>query len=802
MFDTAPYTYRGEHLREIAFPLGGIGTGCVSLDGRGGLRDWEIFNRPNKHSLLETTFPALWCREEGGEGRALVVHGPRTKNWIGEGQAFWEYGQGHFFKQADGLPCFDEVEFIGTFPFARVNFQKDSLPLRVSLTAVNPFIPLDIRSSSFPAACLIYTLTNTSDKPVEATLAWNMQNPVGEGRPEKGDDKDASSNEFRTADGISGIVFGNARFGAEDPAHGTAAITTDWPDVTHTARWQPGEWFDPIQTFWNRFREPGELNPDAPSEAGKRMSGSLGCKVRLEPGESAEIPFLISWSFPVAMKYWGGQNEDRGKPWKPHYTTVWPTAWDAATEFFSRKHELLTRTLAYEDALFTSTMPPDVIQSISATSSILHSPTLLRLEDGTFWAWEGCSPSEGCCAGTCTHVWNYALTHAYLFPEMQWNMRAADYKFNFNCGPRGEEGAMNFRLMIPLGAEANLWHAASDGQLGAVVQLYRDWKLSGDDAAMRELWPSAKRALEYAWVMWDRDRDGLVDGFMHNTYDINFEGPNPLTQFFYLAALRAGQEMSAAVGDQAASDTYLSLFESGRRLTEERLWNGEFFVQTPDCLAPDAPKYQHGIGCLSDQLFGQLCASVAGLGHLIESNKIRTALAAIFNHNFRAPLGDHENLQRVYAVQDEAGLLLCSWPNGGRPAYPFVYSDEVWTGIEYQVATHLALEGMFQEAEAIATAVRQRYDGVRRNPWNEFECGSHYARALASYGLLLAYSGVRYHGNSRQYEVVSDRPYRGFYCTPHEWGILTTDPGRESGDKVTFEEIGASIQAALTLGQV
>ncbi|MEZ0324504.1 MAG: GH116 family glycosyl-hydrolase [Fimbriimonas sp.] len=774
-FDLAPYTFRGDQLREIAFPLGGIGTGCVSLDGRGGLRDWEIYNRPNKNSLLETTFPTLWCRQDGQAPRALVVQGPRVKNWIGEGNTFWNYGHGQFFKQGDGLPCFDEVEFEGTFPFARVQFRKDDLPLKVSLAAFNPFIPLDIRSSSFPTACLIYTLTNTSDQPVEATLAWNMMNPVGEGRPVPKGEEERATNEYRDGEHCKGILFSNERLGADDPGNGTAALTTDWRDTTYTARWQPGAWFDPIQTFWNEFRETGNLNEASKKETGPRMTGSLGCRVTLQPGESADIPFLISWSFPVAKKYWAGEAEET-QPWKPFYTTDWPTALAAAEEFFSRKEELLNRTRSFEDALFESTMPSEVIQSISATASILHSPTVLRLEDGTFWAWEGCSPSEGCCAGTCTHVWNYAQTHAYLFPEMQWNMRKADYKFNFNCGPMGKEGAMDFRMAIPLGAQSTLWHAASDGQLGGIVQLYRDWKLSGDDAAMRELWPSAKRALEFAWVQWDRDRDGLVDGDQHNTYDINFQGPNPLTQFFYLAALKAGAEMAEACGDTSA-DTYRKLFESGQKLTEERLWNGEFFIQTMDCLAPDAPKYQHGIGCLSDQVFGQLSASIAGLGHLVDGEKIKSTLSAIYRNNFKNPLGDHENLQRVFAMRDETGLLLCSWPNGGRPAYPFVYSDEVWTGIEYQVAVHLALEGMRDEALSIVKGVRERYDGTRRNPWNEFECGSHYARALASYGLLLAFSGLTYSGASRSLASAGSRAYRGFFCTPHGWGIAEARGG-------------------------
>ncbi|RYG33775.1 hypothetical protein EON81_17325, partial [bacterium] len=498
-----------------------------------------------------------------------------------------------------------------------------------------------------------------------------------------------------------------------------------------------------------------------------------------------------SWSFPQAERYWDLAPDMARHGWMPHYATRFPKAEDAARGFFGDYESLVSRTRKFEEALFTSTLPAEVLQSVSATSSILHSPTVLRLQDGTFWAWEGCGPDAGCCPGSCSHVWNYSLAQAFLFPEMQRSMRAAEYRHSFNCGPRGLEGALNFRVLIPLGGDNPLWHAASDGQLGGVVQLYRDWRLDGGDEILAELWPSAKRALEFSWLQWDRDRDGLSEGDQHNTYDINFQGPNPLTQFFYLAALRAGEEIARHLGDVETADRYAALIASGREKTEARLWNGEYFIQENPYTEADAPKYQHGHGCLSDQVFGQLAASLAGLGDLVDGDMIRSALAAIFRHNFRAKLGDHENLQRVYAAADEPGLLLCSWPKGGRPHYPFVYSDEVWTGIEYQVATHLALEGMVEESLAIVRGIRQRYDGLRRNPWNEVECGSHYARAMAAYGLLPALSGLRYDAVKKEATLdpkIAGDSFRCFFSTPHGWGQAVKE-----GGETRFELIEGSL---------
>lgn len=765
------YRYSGDQLREIAFPLGGIGAGCVSLDGRGGLRDWEIFNRPAKGRLLELTFPALWYRTEGGE-KAMAALGPRVRDWVGEGPGFWNYGHGQLLKQVDGLPHFDGAVFEGRFPFARVFFDKANCPLDVSLRAYAPFIPLDIRSSSFPVADLTYTVTNRSEHPVELCLAWTMMNPIGEGAPNDGTEDQARNTFVRGEHGV-GITFGNARFNATSEFGGTAALSTNWPDTVYREAWLDSGWFDPLQDFWTDFRH-GRLREDAPNDSHRRRPGTLACRATLAPGESVEIPFVFSWIAPCARKYWGGEN-DKDAHWKPWVATQWPTAWDAAQEYLSRRDGLTRRGLAFEEAFYGSDVDPDVLERVGSSLSILHSPTLLRLEDGTFWAWEGCSGDAGCCSGTCSHVWNYAVAHAHLFPEMQWNMRAAEYQYSFNCGPEGEKGALNFRVPLPLVQEAPLWHAASDGQLGGIVQLYRDWRFSGDDERLKALWPSAKRALGYAWVMWDRDRDGLVDGDMHNTYDINFQGPNPLTQFFYLAALRAAEEIARHLGETDAAQSYRQLYDAGKTKTESVLWNGEYFVQTSDCLADDAPKYQHGVGCLSDQIFGQQAAKLAGLGDLVDPELIRSALRAMVTYNFKDPLGEHENLQRVYAVADEPGLVLCTWPKGGRPKFPFVYSDEVWTGIEYQVAAHLARESMTDEALAIVKGIRRRHDGRRRNPFNEFECGSHYARALASYGVYLALSGLDHDGRTGQTAQHNPHAGRFFLVTPKAWGVATTD---------------------------
>ncbi|MGH2410646.1 MAG: GH116 family glycosyl hydrolase, partial [Chloroflexota bacterium] len=221
----------------------------------------------------------------------------------------------------------------------------------------------------------------------------------------------------------------------------------------------------------------------------------------------------------------------------------------------------------------------------------------------------------------------------------------------------------------------------------------------------------------------------------------------PLTGILLLGALRAVEEMALRLDDPATAAHYRGIYERGRARLDELLWNGDYYEQRLEDV--DQHPYQHGLGCLSDQLFGQQLAHVAQLGHLLPEARVGAALDAIVRYNFLAPLGNHANLQRTYAFADEAGLLLCSWPRGGRPRLPFVYSDEVWTGVEYQVAAHLIYEGRRQEGLSLVEALRARHDGYRRNPWNEVECGHHYARSTASWALIPALTGFRCDGDRR-----------------------------------------------------
>jgi len=783
-----PATYAGASLNQVAFPLGGIGTGCVSLSGRGALVDWEIFNRPNKcGAVMPYSFFAIWACARGGEPVTRVLQSPPQPPFTGQGrQGYSGLGFGVGREDGSGLPHMRSAVFRGEFPLAEIQFSDPRLPVEVRLEAYSPFIPMNADDSGLPIAVLRYHVTNPGPESVDVSVAGSLFNAVGYpgSGPFVGPHLGRNSNHYQERGSVRGLFLTSDKYDPGAPQFGNMGISTTWGslgtgDLFYQEASLRGAWFDAMHDYWDHFSATGTLplRSYPPSDEGKSDVATLGLRATLAPGETVTLPFFVTWYFPNFVKYWDAHRMDgaaccegeRTPPgWRNYYASQWADALEVASYYAANEERLYGQTRLFHDTLFASKLPPFVLDAVSSQASILHSPTVLRLSDGTFYGFEGCHCDAGCCEGTCTHVWNYAQTLAFLFPALERSVREADYTYNLR-----EDGSMGFRLQLPLGSA--VWHflPAADGQLGGLMKLYRDWRLSGDDEWLRKWWPKAKRALEYAWKEWDADRDGVIEGIQHNTYDVEFSGPNSFIGCFYLGALRAGEEIATHLGDEQSARTYRRIFESGRSRIESELWNGAWYVQKPDW--DRTPKYQYGEGCLADQVLGQWLAELIGLGELLDCDHVRVALQSIFRHNWRPELWEHANPQRIYALNDEQGLLLCTWPNGGRPAIPFPYSDEVWPGIEYQVASHLIYQGFVEEGLTIVKGLRARHDGVRRNPWNEFECGSHYARSLASWGLLTALSGFQF-DMPRKTLGFNPRLYpeecRYFWSVDGAWGLF------------------------------
>jgi non-lysosomal glucosylceramidase len=782
--------FEGPDLKEVAFPLGGIGTGTVSLGGRGNLRDWEIFNRPGKGINLPFTFFALYYEEQGGRKGVRVLEGPMTPPFTGR--------DGIRRTEVPGLPRLEKARFFGEYPFARIEFEDSQVPLAVKLEAFNPLIPLRPEESGIPAVLLRYRVKNLSRAPVQVTLAGSIANPIGfDGEGEltsiANEKFGRNLNQVRKTPSLSGLFMSSSKVEPKSAAFGTMALATPWKDITFVSHWERGAWWDDLQIFWDDFAEDGRLNELAeenPSPDNRTDVGSLGLMAVIEPFEEVSLPFVLAWNFPNVLNYFDIVRGQRGAMLRNHYAERFTDAWAAAEHLVQNLPQLEKETRLFHDIFFSTTLPPYVLDAVSSQASTIRTTTCFWLEGGKFFGFEGCNDRTGCCPLNCAHVWNYEQSLAFLFPSLERTMRETDFLNQVK-----PDGALIFRTSLPLGSGV-LWdfRPAADGQMGRIISLYRDWQISGDTEFLRRLWPQAKKALEYAWTAWDTDRDGIMEGEQHNTYDIEFYGPNSMMGGFYLGALVAGAKMAEAMGDKTAAKVYRDVFEKGKRKFDDLLWNGEYYVQKYDQVMEK--KYQYGEGCLSDQVLGQWLAMVAGLGRFLPEERLRATLGSIFRYNFMADFRSFSNVQRTYALGDEKGLLLCSWPKGGRPPLPFVYSDEVWTGIEYHVASHLMYEGLLEEGLSIVKAVRDRHDGRRRNPWDEVECGHHYARAMSSWGLLLALSGFSYSGVDMTLGFAPrmyPEDFRTFWSTGSGWGEYFQKVKDEKG-----VEVGLTIAAGET----
>ncbi len=788
--------YVGEYLNRVAFPVGGIGAGMFCLEGSGAVshvsvrNTMEFFHEP-------CMFAALTVKGEENTARVLegpvpgwkTFGGPRTGN--GSGGASY------------GFPRFRDVSFQARFPFGSVTLRDEKVPLEVEITGWSPFIPGSADDASLPVGALEYRFKNPTDSPIEAVFSYNSKNfmrrPSGAAGAKPGDSVLPIK---------GGFVLWQEGTEENPENEGAFAVFVDESDVVVDHCWFKGGWWDSLTLTWENIQQGTLL--DNPPLAGSAPGASLFVPFSLEPGAEKTIRLMLAWYVPKTDLRLGSDPEDAPEPeagraccasptYVPWYAGRFKDINEVADYWRLKYDDLREKTRLFTDSFYDTTLPDEVIEAVAANLTILKSPTVLRQTDGMLWCFEGCSDNRGCCHGSCTHVWNYAQAIPHLFPELERSLRQTE--FNESQDDRGHQ---TFRSNLPIRPVMHTFHAASDGQLGGIMKVYRDWRICGDTAWLKILWPKVKQSLEYCMTTWDPKGKGILEEPHHNTYDIEFWGPDGMCTSFYLGALAAAVEMGTALGEDVTQ--YSTLLAKGRQFLETELYNGEYFFQqiqtegleaefkpldyssngsgykeAMDILNREGPKYQYGTGCLSDGVLGFWIARVAGLGEIADAEKVKSHLRAVHKYNLKHDLSQHANPQRPsFAMGSDGGLLLCTWPRGDALSLPFVYSNEVWTGIEYQVASHLMFEGLVEEGLEIVRVCRDRYDGTVRNPFNEYECGHWYARALSSYGLLQGLTGVRYDAVDKALYIDSrvGDDFRSFLSTATGFGTVGLKGGR------------------------
>ena len=790
-----PTVYTGDELKFIGMPIGGICSGTLYLGGDGKLWLWNVFN---KNWLDGVWGPGEGIRGQGEAGEIYVQPLAQTSP-LEQGFAIRTTAGGqtrYFTLDKDG---FANIQFKGQYPIADIDYADRNAPVTVSLSAFSPFIPLDYDSSSLPATCMGYTVRNTSKQDVHVLLGGWMENAIGVYSARPGSivrrnrvvraenltliDYSATQRP-KSAQGADGRSESNS---SDKPAedsyelekqydHGTMTLAMlDGDGVTATATAQASHPLEDLAPGGRR-QQPSDTG-EKPS--GEKLLGALSTSFTLKPGEEKTVTFVITWHFPnLYLAGFGDRNLGR------QYAKRFASARQVAAHLAQNFAKLTEATHLWRDTWYDSTLPYWFLDRTFAGASVLATETVYRFADGRFYGWEG----VGCCFGTCTHVWHYAQAVARLFPQLERDLRE---RVDFGVAFEEDTGLVRFRGDMRDYGHGGAFGYASDGQAGVVLRTYREHQMSPDDAFLRRNWPKAKKALEYL-IRHDTNGDGILEGSQPNTLDAAWFGKIPHLSSLYLAALRAGHAMAIEMADAQFDELTDRVYQKGKQNILQ-LFNGQYFVQIED------PRHKDnvgvGSGCHIDQVMGQSWAFQVGLGRLLDRDKVRSALRSLWKYNFAPDVGPYKKVYkagRPYALAGEAGLLMCTWPQGDhREAlgehWQAGYFNECMTGFEYQVAGHMLAEGMVKEGLAVTRAIHDRYHAARRNPYNEVECSDHYARSMASHGVFLAACGYEYHG-PKGYLAFSPRlspeRFRAAFTAAEGWGSLTQ---QRTGDRQSHE---------------
>ncbi len=801
LYNTA---YQGENLNRVAFPVGGLGAGMFCMEGTGAISHVsvrnkpEIFNEPGMFAAIAV---------KGINNGVKLLEGP-VPDWKKFGQRDAGNGSGG---ATIGLPHFHHASFTAKFPFGYLDISDDDIPLAVKVTGWSPFIPTEDDNSGLPVGAMEYHFINTGKSSIEAVFSFNAKNFL---KIEKG------KNSIQPLD--NGFILSEAGT-TEKPYPANFAVFTDDAAIVDYC-WFRGGWWDPLTMAWNTVKS-GKAKAVAPVDK-DAPGASLFVPFTLAAGKAKTIKVMMAWYCPDSEQTHGemGKRKENcdpaagccnspadigldkydkdfdGKFYKPWYSSRFKTI-EEVVAYWKQQHLLLRKnSLLFTNAFYASTLPAEVIEVVAANLTILKSPTMMRQYDGRLWNFEGCGDDWGCCHGSCTHVWNYAQAVPHLFPALERSLRNTEF-----CENQDEKGHQNFRAVLPIKPASHDFHSAADGQLGGIMKVYREWRVSGDSNWLKKIFPMVQKSMDYCIATWDPRHVGVIEEPHHNTYDIEFWGPDGMHTSFYIGALQAIIAMGKYLGKDVSS--YQQLHTRAKKMIETTLYDGEYFIQqikvdgltaknpateksfggeyskeAKDLLEKEGPKYQYGKGCLSDGILGAWIGRMCGLEDTIDTKKITSHLKAVYKYNLKENLSEHANPQRPsYAMGNEGGLLLCTWPKGGKLSLPFVYSDEVWTGIEHQVASHLILMGHVNEGLEILRVSRNRYDGEIRNPFNEYECGHWYARALSSYGYLQALTGVWYDAVDKTLFIDSKvGDFTSFISTETGFGTVTLKAGKPS----------------------
>ena len=559
-------SYSGINLNRIAFPLGGIGAGMICLEGTGCISHVSIRNKMDFYNE-PYAFAAICIK--GQENLAKVLEGP-VPDWKKFGMPQTGNGAG---KSTYGLPRFDQASFTARFPFGTVTLKDSEIPIDVEIVGWSPFIPGDADHSSLPVGALEYRFKNKSSDSIAAVFSFHTKNFIKIDR-ESHRRSEPSSGIGPATNGFTLWQKGSAEHPEDE---GAFTFFVDDNNVVVDHCWFRGGWWDPATIAWKNIQEAELINN--PPISGNSPGASLSMPFTLEPGAEKTIHLMLTWYVPKTNLREGKDPEDSStnafcaiQTYVPWYAGRFNNIEELTNYWRNHYHDLRQKTALFRDTFYDSNLPDEVLEAVAANLTILKSPTVMRQTDGRLWCWEGCSDNSGCCFGSCTHVWNYAQAIPHLFPKLERSLRETEFMVSQN-----EKGHQAFRTAFPIRPISHDFHSAADGQLGGIMKVYREWRIGGNTQWLKSLWQPIKMSMDYCIKTWDPGEKGILEEPHHNTYDIEYWGPNGHCTSFYLGALAAMIKMGKTMGEDVSY--YENLLQKGRWFLEYELFDGEYFFQ-------------------------------------------------------------------------------------------------------------------------------------------------------------------------------------------------------------------------------
>lgn len=784
-------SYAKPDLSYIGMPVGGICTGQVYLSGDGRLCYWDVFKayggrddtgNPWGPHYAEPLVP----QPEFEQGFAILVEGESAPRRL----------------DASG---FDSVCFRGEYPIGTVDYSDPHTAVSVRLESFSPFIPLDANESGLPATVMSYTLANRGENDLDVQIGGWMDNRIC---PFAAPAAGCRINRTRRDGRVLEVVFDSA--GVPETSGdgiteglGSMALALIDPQDNDLALASLAGTSCAERLFAD---QPG--SDEARGDFESVTPGGVVATRRIAAGQSVTVSFVVSWYFP---RYSGGKVflwslDHLGDLTKMRrfYGARFSDAAAVTRHIASNFEALSTATRAWRDCWYDSTLPVWFLDRTFANTSTLATQTAHRFQDGRFYGWEGVDS----CPGTCQHVWQYAQAMGNVFPELERNLRE-QVDFGLAWHPdgsvdyRGEASRPENGAPPPL-ENPGIGIVAADGLAGTIVRVYREHKQSASADFLTRLWPRVKASVEFMLAM-DPDQDGLLEGPQYNTLDATWFGRISWISSLFLAAVACGKAMAQEMGDADFAALCDARIAAGRENIVRKLFNGRYFEHEADAGHPAS--MDMGDCCYIDQVLGQSFAHQIGFERVVPAEASRSALQAIWDFNFAPDVGPYrEHFREIeggrwYAMPGEAGLLMCSWPlsppnREGKVQAELTddemgvgitsegYLNECMTGFEYQAAAHMIAEGLVEQGLSVIKAIDERYDGAKRNPYNEVECGDHYSRAMASFGAYRTLIGFDYHGPKGEIRFAPRLAAKDFRCAfiaAEGWGTYSRGPHEDGG---------------------